>query len=117
MSEKRITSDGELIDKKIISLDLGKIEAKAILDGFYGVCTTLEKDIKESITINKMRWQIEAAFRTMKSEFKVRPGYLRNDDRIYAHYLTCFLSLLVLKIIEKIWANTVKNRLSTHLEI
>ena len=37
----------------------------------------------------------------MKSEFKARPVYLRNDDRINAHFLTCFLSLLVLKIIEK----------------
>ena len=65
------------------------------------MCTTLEKDIKEIIHINKMRWQIEATFRTMKSEFKARPVYLRNDDRINAHFLTCFLSLLVLKIIEK----------------
>lgn len=65
------------------------------------MCTTLEKDIKEIIHINKMRWQIEATLRTMKSEFKARPVYLRNDDRINAHFLTCFLSLLLLKIIEK----------------
>lgn len=75
--------------------------SEAIFDGFYAVCTTLEKDINEIIHINKMRWQIEAAFRTMKSEFKARPVYLRNDDRINAHFLTCFLSLLILKIIEK----------------
>ncbi len=50
-------------------------------DGFYAVCTTLEKEIGEILHINKMRWQIEAAFRTMKSEFKARPVYLRNDER------------------------------------
>ena len=101
VTETRITTDGEVADKKILSLDSDKIEAEARFDGFYGVCTTLEKDIKEIIHINKMRWQIEAAFRTMKSEFKARPVYLRNDDRINAHFLTCFLSLLILKIIEK----------------
>lgn len=101
VTETRITTDGEVADKKILALDTDKIEAEAMFDGFYGVCTTLEKDIKEIIHINKMRWQIEAAFRTMKSEFKARPVYLRNDDRINAHFLTCFLSLLILKIIEK----------------
>ena len=101
LSETRVTEDGEVASKKILSLDLDKIEADAKFDGFYAVCTTLEKDIKEILHINKMRWQIEAAFRTMKSEFKARPVYLRNDDRINAHFLTCFLSLLVLKIIEK----------------
>lgn len=101
VSEKRTTEDGEIADKKILSLDFDKIASEEKFDGFYAVCTTLEKDIKEIIHINKMRWQIEAAFRTMKSEFKARPVYLRNDDRINAHFLTCFLSLLILKIIEK----------------
>ena len=90
-----------MAEKKILTLDLDKIEAESRFDGFYAVCTTLEKDISEIIQINKTRWQIEAAFRTMKSEFRARPVYLRNDDRINAHFLTCFLSLLILKIIEK----------------
>ena len=101
VAETDITPDGEVADKKILSLDEDKIEKEAMYDGFYAVCTTLEKDIREIIHINKMRWQIEAAFRTMKSEFKARPVYLRNDERINAHFLTCFLSLLILRIIEK----------------
>ena len=101
ISETGITPDGEVAVKKILTLDHDKIEAEARFDGFYAVCTTLEKDISEIMRINKMRWQIEAAFRTMKSEFKARPVYLRNDDRINAHFLTCFLSLLILKIVEK----------------
>lgn len=101
IAETNITPDGEIADKRILSLDTEKIKAEARFDGFYAVCTTLEKDISEIVRINKMRWQIEAAFRTMKSEFKARPVYLRRDDRIKAHFLTCFLSLLILKIIEK----------------
>ncbi|MDD7306119.1 MAG: transposase [Peptoniphilaceae bacterium] len=72
-----------------------------MFDGFYAVCTNLEKDTEEIIQINKMRWQIESSFRTMKSEFKTRPVYLRNDNRIEAHFLTCFLSLLILKLIKR----------------
>ena len=101
VSETGITRDGEVADKKILSLNEDKINEESMYDGFYAVCTTLERDISEIIHINKMRWQIEAAFRTMKSEFKARPVYLRRDDRINAHFLTCFLSLLILKIIEK----------------
>ena len=101
VAETDVTPGGEVADKKILSLDEEKIEKESMYDGFYAVCTTLEKDINEIIHINKMRWQIEAAFRTMKSEFKARPVYLRNDERINAHFLTCFLSLLILRIIEK----------------
>lgn len=101
VSETTVTSEGEVAERKLLSLDEDKIAKEAMYDGFYAVCTTLEKDVRKILHINKMRWQIEAAFRTMKTEFKARPVYLRNDDRIKAHFLTCFLSLLILKIIEK----------------
>lgn len=101
VAERNLTPDGEVAEKKELSLDNEKIQKEAKYDGFYAVCTTLEKEIGEILHINKMRWQIEAAFRTMKSEFKARPVYLRNDERINAHFLTCFLSLLILKMIEK----------------
>ena len=37
----------------------------------------------------------------MKSEFKARPVYLSRDDRIKAHFLTCFLALIVYRLLEK----------------
>jgi len=101
ISEIAITENGEIADNKQMFLDEKIIANEKMYDGFYAVCTTLEKDVTEIIKINKQRWQIEAAFRTMKTEFKARPVYLRNDNRIEAHFLTCFLALLVLKIIEK----------------
>lgn len=100
IDETNVTNDGEICDKKILNLNEEKIRKEEIFDGFYAVCTNLEKDISEIIHINKMRWQIESCFRTMKTEFKTRPVYLRNDDRIQAHFLTCFLSLLILKLIK-----------------
>lgn len=100
VSKTSLTNDGKIADKTILSLDSEKIDNESKYDGFYAVYTNLEKDINEIISINKMRWQVEKAFRTMKTEFNARPVYLRRDDRINAHFLTCFLSLLVLKVIE-----------------
>ena len=37
----------------------------------------------------------------MKSEFKARPVYLQRDDRIIAHFVTCFLSLILFRVLEK----------------
>ncbi|NLY82790.1 MAG: transposase, partial [Clostridiales bacterium] len=53
------------------------------------------------ITINKRRWEIEESFKILKSEFKARPVYLSRDDRIQAHFTTCFLALLVYRLLEK----------------
>ncbi len=101
VAETNVTEEGEVAEKKVLSIDSEKIKDEAMYDGFYAICTTLEYGISEILRINRMRWQIESAFRTMKSEFKARPVYLRNDERINAHFLTCFLSLLTLKVIEK----------------
>ena len=46
-------------------------------------------------------WRIEESFRIMKSEFKARPVYLQRDDRIEAHFTTCFISLMIYRILEK----------------
>ena len=37
----------------------------------------------------------------MKSEFKARPVHLSRDDRIEAHFMTCFMALLIYRILEK----------------
>ena len=100
IQETAITEDGEIANKKFCTLDDEKIKNEEMFDGFYAVCTTLEDKISDILHINKQRWQIEAAFRTMKTEFKARPVYLQRDERIESHFLTCFIALLILKIIE-----------------
>lgn len=67
---------------------------------FYAVCTTLEDSVESIIKINKQRWKIENMFRVLKSDFKTRPIYVRKEIRIEAHFLTCFFSLFVLKVLE-----------------
>jgi len=95
------TPDGEVAEKEILSIDSSLILKEEAFDGFYAVCTTLEDDVSEIIKVNRRRWEIEECFRIMKSEFKARPVYLSNDDRIEAHFITCFISVILYRLLEK----------------
>lgn len=95
------TPDGEIAKKEKLSIDTKLIATEEAYDGFYAVCTNLEDDASEIIKVNKRRWEIEECFRIMKSEFKARPVYLSRDDRIIAHFMTCFISLIIYRILEK----------------
>jgi len=95
------TANGEVADNKIYSIDNDLMQQEEAFDGFYGVCTSLEDGVSEIIKINHRRWEIEECFRIMKSEFKARPIYLRNDDRIESHFITCFISLIIFRLLEK----------------
>ena len=101
VAKTSLTKDGEVADKKVISLNLEQIKKEEQYDGFYGVCTNLEDDAEEIIKVNQRRWEIEESFRILKSEFKARPVYLSRDDRIMAHFTTCFLSLVLHRYLEK----------------
>jgi len=101
ISSTGITKDGELADKIIYGLDEKVIADEEMYDGFYGVCTNLDDEASEIIKVNHRRWEIEECFRIMKSEFKARPVYLSNDDRIIAHFTTCFIALIIYRLIEK----------------
>lgn len=101
VNKTNITKDGEIAENKILSLNTNQIEKEEQFDGFYGVCTNLEDSAESIIQINQRRWEIEECFRIMKSEFKARPVYLQRDDRITAHFTTCFLSLVLYRFLEK----------------
>ena len=96
----QMTLDGEIAAKSSSSLNEARIAEEEKYDGFTAVCTTLEDDITDILKVNRRRWEIEESFRIMKTEFKARPVYLQNDERIRAHFLTCFLSLLVYRLLE-----------------
>ena len=86
------------------SLDEAAILEDARYDGFYAVSTNISPEVmpvKEIITVNKGRWEIEESFMIMKSELRARPVYLQNSERIKAHFTTCFMSLQVLRILEQ----------------
>ena len=96
-----VTNDGEIAEKKVCELDSDKIRDEEKYDGFYAVITNLEGDIGGILKINRQRWEIEENFRIMKTDFGARPVYVRREDRIKAHFLTCYISLLVYRLLEK----------------
>lgn len=97
-----MTEEGEACTKEVPYLNMAAIAEEEKYDGFYAVCTNLEEmGVDEIIRINKKRWEIEECFRIMKTEFKARPVYLRREDRIKAHFLTCFIALFIFRILEK----------------
>lgn len=102
VSKTSVTKEGEIASKKVLSLNTVQIEKEEQYDGFYGVCTNLEDGAEDIIKVNQRRWEIEESFRIMKSEFKARPVYLSRDDRITAHFTTCFLSLVIHRYLEKL---------------
>lgn len=95
------TNDGEIANRAMYELDEAAIADEARYDGFYAVCTNLDDDPADIAKINHDRWEIEESFRIMKSEFEARPVYLQRDDRIEAHFLTCFIALMIYRILEK----------------
>lgn len=103
--------NGEVINKDL-SLNFELIEKESRFDGYYALVTNLDGDDKEIIKINHNRWEIEESFRIMKTNFKSRPVYLQKENRIKAHFLTCYLSLLIFRIIEQKLNNENKNKYS-----
>ena len=101
IEKNHCTKDGEVAEQEWYSINTDLIAKEEAYDGFYAVCTNLEDDAPAIIQVNKRRWEIEECFRIMKSEFKARPVYLSRDDRIEAHFMTCFLSLVIFRLLEK----------------
>lgn len=95
------SDDGEIVDRHKMFLNEDKIICESVYDGFYCVTTNLEDPVEMILKVNARRWEIEESFRIMKSEFKSRPVYLSRDDRIKAHFLTCFISLFLFRNLEK----------------
>ena len=101
ISKTTITPDGEVAKKIVYSIDEEKIANEASFDGFYAVCTNLDESAYNIAKINHSRWEIEECFRIMKTDFEARPVYLKKDNRIKSHFMTCFISLIVFRYLEK----------------
>lgn len=95
------TVSGEVARISASYIDREFIHAEEQYDGFYAVCTNLTDNPESIIRINKHRWEIEECFRIMKTDFEARPVYVKRQDRILAHFITCFIALIVYRYLEK----------------
>ena len=82
------------------SIDNDIIKEEEKYDGYYGITTNLNGNIEDILKISKNRWEIEENFRILKSDFESGDIHLSREDRITAHFLTCFTSLLIYRILE-----------------
>ena len=116
---KHATTDGEVAEVSASYIDQAVIDNEAQYDGFYAVCTNLEDDAKNIVKVNQRRWEIEECFRIMKTDFEARPVYVKRKDRILAHFITCFISLIVYRYLERKLGNkyTISQILSTLQEM
>ena len=96
------TETGEILNvKDILLLNTDKIAEEEKLDGYYCLITSELDDTDEHIIdMYKGLWRIEESFKVTKSVLGTRPIYLRTEEHINAHFLICFIALLVARIVE-----------------
>ncbi len=93
---------GEIKEGKNLSLKLDKIKEEEKYDGYYSIVTS-EKHLtdKEIRDIYKGLWKIEESFKITKSELETRPVFVWTDESIETHFLSCFVSLLIIRLLEQ----------------
>lgn len=94
---------GEIVDGKGLSINEEKIAEEALYDGYYSIVTS-EKELSDNEIHNiyKGLWEIEESFKIIKSEFKTRPVFVSTEDHIQAHFLICFVTLVLMRVLEQL---------------
>jgi transposase len=93
---------GEIPDGLVLSLNEAKIQEEEKYDGYYSIVTS-EKHLSDTEIrdIYKGLWEIEESFKIIKSEFKARPVYVKKDEHVEAHFLVCFVALVIMRVLEQ----------------
>jgi transposase len=92
---------GEIVVKRL-TVNYDKIEEEEKYDGYYAIVTS-EHEMSNDEIIETYRglWEIEETFKITKSSLETRPVYVNEYEHINAHFLTCFIALTILRIIQK----------------
>jgi transposase len=95
---------GEVIDgKKQPVFDFEKLEQDQLYDGCYAIVTSeLDMEDKEIIDTYRGLWEIEETFKITKGTLEARPVFVSREDRINAHFLSCFIAIVVIRLIQKL---------------
>ncbi|MDQ0258120.1 transposase [Evansella vedderi] len=104
---KNLTFDketGEILNSanQTLLFDEEKLRKEEELDGYYAILTSEYQESDERIVeIYRGLWKIEESFKVTKSDLESRPIYLSRQEHIEAHFLTCFVSLVIARILER----------------
>lgn len=123
---KFLKSTGEIADTSNLLIDEEKIKEEEKYDGYYSIVTSEENlsDI-EIRNIYRGLSKIENTFKVTKSNLESRPVYVWTPEHIEAHFLTCFISLVIIRLLENKLENkhstkqiieSLKNFTSSHIE-
>ena len=96
-------STGEVITAgKALMFDEDKLAEEEKYDGYYSIVTS-EQSLSDDEIIDTYRglWEIEETFRITKGDLEARPVFLSRPEQIDSHFLTCFISLVILRILQK----------------
>ncbi|MBC7960366.1 MAG: IS1634 family transposase [Vallitaleaceae bacterium] len=98
---------GEILTtSKSLQLNYEKLKEDEALDGFYVIATSeYHENDDKIIDMYRGLWKIEESFRVTKSDFEARPVYVSREEHIQAHFLTCFVALVIARILEMKTAN------------
>ena len=96
-----ITADGEVAEHIEMFINTEIIEQEARFDGFYAYGTSLDDGAIDVLRARSFHHEIEHLFRTTKTHLDARPVFLSRPDRIRSHFLVCFLSMIILKMLQK----------------
>ena len=97
--------------KPVVEIDYEKIEEDMKFAG-YNLIVTSEIDMNplEVYETYHCLWKIEKSFRITKSYLDARPVYVQKKETIYGHFLICYLSLFLLRVLEiKCFKNQVNS--------
>ena len=80
--------------------DEKKLREEERFDGYYAIVTSeWKKNDQEIVEIYRGLWRIEEAFKVTKSDLEARPVYLSRHDHIEAHFLICFVALVIARLL------------------
>ena len=98
------SSTGEIIDdaEHLLSSDEEVLAEEEKYDGYYAIVTSeMKKSDEKIVEIYRGLWKIEESFKITKSDLETRPVYVSSQDHIEAHFLSCFVALVLVRLLEK----------------
>lgn len=101
IKELYTTLNGEIADNVYRTVDFQKAMEDAKFDGFFAIITSeLDFDYSKILETYSGLWRIEESFRITKSQFEARPIFVRTKKHIEGHFLICFISLLIIRLLQ-----------------
>jgi hypothetical protein len=93
---------GEISPDRLLSINFEAIKEEEKYDGYYAIVTS-EHEMGNEDIIETYRglWEIEESFRVTKGDLEARPVFVSRADRIEAHFLTCFVALVIMRLLQK----------------